>query len=219
MNYCLALLSALAVSGFFITSATGTTIYAADFSNAGEGSTHDTGADPIDASPITGTNWVLAFPAPSSDGTSNEFITVGGVMRIQDWGGEGTVTSNEITIASAGTVDITGAALSIGSDAFNIGTEGITWFYALNGSTTSVFLGETALGGGSVNAGTDVGHVFSSIAVEAGDSLFVGFTVEVDGADDGVEVSALTVDFTPVPEPTTTLLGTLGLLFLLRRRK
>jgi hypothetical protein len=209
-------LFALALVG----SASGTVIYTTDFSVGGQGSTHDTGgSDPIEGSPIVGANWTLSFPSPSSDGTTNEFITVGGLMRVQDWGGDGTVTSNPITITGDGTVDIIGAALSIGSDSFNnVGTEGITWFYTLNTTTTTLYLGETELGG-PVGAGTDVGNTFSPVAVSNGDTLSVGFTVEVDGADDGVEVTSVTVDFTAVPEPTTALLSGLSLLALLRRRR
>ena len=195
-------------------------IYTMDFSVVGQGSTHDTGGDAIDGSPITGANWVLSFPTPSSDGSTNEFITAGGVMRVQDWGGDGTVTSNPITITADGTMDVAGTALTIGSDSFNnVGTEGITWFYTVNGTPTSIYLGETELGGAPVNAGTDVGNTFPGVSVSPGDTVTVGFTVNVDGAGDGVEVSSLTVDFTPVPEPSSIAFLSLGVITLLRRRR
>ena len=194
-----------------------------DFSIDGQGSTHDnTGSDPVETSPISGgvapNDWVLTFPNPSSDGTTNEFITDGGVIRVQDWGGEGTVTGGWIATAD-GTVDITGTGLSIGEDAFNISTEGITWFYSLNGSpAVEVFLGNTELGG-PVGAGTDVGNTFTGVAVAAGDTLDYGFTVNVNGTGDGVEISSVEVDFTAVPEPSSAiLLGLAGLTIIRRRR-
>lgn len=196
-------------------------LYSMDFSTPDQGSTHDTGGDAIEASPIAGTNWTLTHSTPSSDSTTNEFITVAGsLMRVQDWGGDGTVTSSIINIVANGIVEITGTGLSIGGDSFNtVGTEGITWFYSINGGTTSTYLGETELGG-PVAAGTDVGNSFSSVAVTSGDTLLVGFTVNVNGAGDGVEISALDVEFTPVPEPSSSaLLGLGGLALILRRRK
>jgi len=200
-------------------------LYNMDFSIAGQGSTHDnTGSDPLEPSPVSGENWTLSYDSLSSDGSTNEFITVAGnLMRVQDWGGVGTVTSDVILIPSNGTVDITGSGLSIGSDTFNaVGTEGITWFYSLNGgSTIETFLGEVELGG-PVAAGTDVGYSFNHISVVAGDALKIGFSVNVNGTGDGVEISAMDVGFAPasVPEPTSSVLFSLaGLTYLFRRRK
>jgi len=195
---------------FYGQSANAILVYEADFTIDGQGATHDTVGDALESSPIAGANWVLTFGSPSSDGSTNEFITVGGVMRVQDWGGDGTVTSNPINIITDGTVDIIGRGLSIGSDAFNnVGTEGVTWFYSLNsGSPVSVFLGETELGG-PVSSGTDVGNTFSSIPVSLGDILEVGFTVNVNGGGDGVEISSLSVDFAAVPEPSAFLFASL----------
>ncbi len=183
-------------------------VYSMDFSVDGQGATHDTAGDTLETSPVTGANWTLTFDSASigSDGTTNEFRTTGGVMRVQDWGGAGIVTSVPISITSDGTVDIVGAGLTIGTDVFNtVGTEGITWFYALGGgANVEAFFGETELGG-PVSAGTSLGHTFSGIAVSDGDVLRVGFGVNVNGSGDGVEISSLSVDFnaTAVPEPTS----------------
>lgn len=216
-------ISAAAVVSFaFSFSNLSAALYSMDFSVLGQGVTHDTGGDAIEPSPIAGSNWRLTHSTPSSDGTTNEFITVSGsLMRVQDWGGAGTITSDVINIPANGTVDITSDGLSIGADAFNsVGTEGITWFYSINGnSAVEVYLGETELGG-PVAAGTDVSHNFNNVLVSAGDTLEIGFTVDVNGTDDGVEISAMDVEFTPVPEPTTSILLTLaGFSCLLRRKK
>lgn len=216
MNVQSTIHSCLTATGLLIASASGSIIYTADFSNPGEGSTHDDEGDGFETSPLSGTNWELSFGSLETDGTTNEFITVGGVMRVQDWGGSGTITSNPIPIASDGTVDIAGTALAIASgDAFNVAGEGITWFYTLNASTTSSAL----IGNGTAVNETDISNSFNSVAVSSGDTLLVGFTVDVDGLSDGAEISSLTVDFTPIPEPTTALLASLGLLALFRRRR
>ncbi|YCM43940.1 PEP-CTERM sorting domain-containing protein [Verrucomicrobiaceae bacterium 227] len=192
-------------------------IYMMDFSVAGQGSTHDTGGDALESSPVVGANWTLTFDSVASDGSTNEFITVGGLMRVQDWGGTGTVTGDAITIPAAGTVDISGVAAAIAAGpAFNAADEGLTWFYTLNGSTTTSGL----IGNATAVDGTDLSYSFSSIAVSSGDTLLVGFSVDVNGGDDGAEITSLDVDFTEtIPEPSTALLGGLALLGLLRRRR
>lgn len=218
---------ALALCFAFANIANADVVDSLDFSTDGQGSTHDTsGSDPIESSPISGgtapNDWTLTFDPGlvSSDGSTNEFITSGGVMRVQDWGGDGTVTGNWVA-SGDGTIDVIGAALTIGADSFNfVGTEGITWFYAINGGTaTTLYLGESELGG-PVAEGTDVGNTFSDIVVASGDSIDYGFTVNVNGAGDGVEISSVTVDFTAIPEPATaTLFGLAGLgLCVIRRR-
>jgi hypothetical protein len=196
-------------------------LYSIDFSVAAQGATHS-GSGTFAAGSATGTNWTLDWPGVPTDGTTNEFVTVGGLMRVQDWGANGTVTSDSIAVTSDGTVDITGAALSIGGDSFNsVGSEGITWFYSVNGgAAVTHYLGETELGGTQVDAGTDLGHSFSGIAVSSGDTLEVGFTVNVNGSGDGAEISSLVVELTPIPEPSSiALLGLGGLATLLRRRR
>lgn len=210
--------------GLLATCSIGTAaLYTADFSNAGEGLTHSTGTPPP-AGPhtVSGTNWELSYAtAPSTDSSGNQFITVGGVMSVLDWGGDGTITSDPILVTSDGTVDITGAAVAVGGDVFNsVGTEGITWFYKINTDpVVSIYYGETELGG-PVAGGTDIGNLFDDIAVSSGDTLLVGFTVNVNGGGDGADISSLEVELTPVPEPSSAaLLGLGGLALILRRRK
>lgn len=200
-------------------------VYDADFSIPGQGFIHSSNSPPAAGPQSTaGVNWIASYlTTPATDGSLNEFVTAGGLFRVQDFGGEGILQSNTITLAALGSVDISGVALTIGNDVFNsVGNEGITWFYSLNGgSRTEFFLGETELGGGAVPAGVDVGHRFLNVPVAAGDQLMVGFKVNVNGADDGVEISRLSVDFTAtaVPEPSSlALLALAGITSYSRRR-
>ena len=71
-------------------------VYTADFSNAGEGATHS-GSGTFAAGSVVGTNWSTSWPNVATDGTLNSFITAGGVMTVDDWGGDGTLTSETIT--------------------------------------------------------------------------------------------------------------------------
>ena len=191
------------------------TIYDIDFSVDSHGETHS-GSGSFTAGSFDGENWTLDWPDVQTDSTTNEFITTGGIIRVQDWGGTGTVTSDPITITDAGTVGISGAAVAIADGpAFNAGSEGLTWFYILNGVTIDSGL----LGNGTAVDGTDLGFSFSAIPVSSGDTLVVGFEVDVNGVSDGAEISSLTVDFAPIPEPSAALLGGLGLLTLLLRRR
>lgn len=197
-THCLLLVLALSCS--YLSAAS---IYTMDFSVAGQGATHVTESGP---SPTAGENWQLTYPAPETDSSMNEFVTVGGLMRVQDWGGEGTITSDTITILSNGTVSISGVGETIGDDVFNASSEGVSWFYSLNGDVpVNHFIGQAQLGGSDVVAGVDIGYAFFDIPVTIGDTLKVGFTVDVNGADDGVEVSSLAVDFTAIPEPTSSI--------------
>lgn len=196
-------------------------LYAADFSVSGQGVVHDDNDNPPGTlseqgfngpSTVSGENWTLTFDESTitTDGTPNEFITTGGVMRVQDFGGTGTVTSELLTITDTGTLTVTGSGVGVGGNAFNATAsgddEGITWFYILNGDTTSLFLDDSDFVGG-VDSGTDVGVSFDNIPVVAGDLLSVGFTVTVNGSSDGVEVSELTATIAAIPEPSSFLFG------------
>jgi len=214
-------LFAFSTAALMATGSTGAAeIYSMDFSIAGQGSTHDdTGSDPVESSPVVGSNWTLTFGSPSSDSTTNSFITDGGIMDIDDWGGDGTVTSDIINITGDGTVDIAGVAITDSSGlAFNASSEGFEWFYKLNGGSEVSFgaVGE-GFGGSDVGDGIDLSDSVTNIAVSNGDTLEVGFNVNVNGSNDGVDVSSLTVDF--IPEPASlALLGLGGLMMLGRRR-
>ena len=139
-------------------------------------------------------------------------------MVVQDWGGSGTLTSDTINITSSGTFDFSGSAVTVSDGpAFNVSSEGFEWFYAINGGTEVAFGGVgQGFGGSDVGDGVDLSDSVTDIAVSSGDTLQVGFNFNVNGANDGFEVSSMSVDV--IPEPSTALLSSLGLLALLRRR-
>ncbi len=210
--------------------ANGDVVDSLDFGTPGQGVTHTTTTGFSAPSGTMGgtapNDWMLTYVAAnvSTDTSLNEFITVPtGVMRVQDWGGAGTVTATPWVATSAGTVNIAGSGLTIGDDVFNnVGVEGITWFYSINGgATVNFFLGEAELtgSGNPVGSGVDVGHSFSGLSLNPGDSLSYGFTVNVDGANDGVEISAMTVDFTAIPEPGMSVLLVISLVGLAQCRR
>ncbi len=194
-------------------SASAALIYQADFSVAGQGSTHDnSGNDPFETSPVAGANWQLSFPTPSSDGSTNKFITENGAMVVDDWGGEGTITGDAVTVPTDGTITVAG--VGTGGD-FNATAEFFNWFYIVNSGTPVTF--GTTFGNPTAN-GTVFDGSLSGIPVSAGDTVQVGFTINVNGSSDGATVTALTIDHAPVPEPAgfallfVALLGCVGLL-------
>ena len=162
-----------------------------------------------------GENWTLTYPSVASDSTLNSFITNGSAMNISDWGGLGTVTGDLIHILDSGTVSISGVGTTVSSGlAFNASAEGFQWFYSLNSDSENAFgsVGE-GFGGSDVGDGVDLSASVSNLSVSPGDTLVVGFRINVNGADDGAAIRSLTVNLTPssvVPEPSTAM--TFGLL-------
>lgn len=162
-------------------------------------------------------DWVLTWGSISTDTSLNEFRVSGGNLRVQDWGGVGTLTSATPWQATTdGTLDIEGIASTI-DQGFNVSSEGITWFYSINGGdNVEQFLGDRT---------GDVSHTFSGIAISAGDQVSYGFYVNVNGAGDGADISSMSLNFfssggAGTPEPTSLLMfGSLGLLGLRRRSR
>lgn len=192
------------------------TVYDADFSTPGIGSTHTSGGDPLESSPIAGPNWTMSWPSPpASDTTTNSFITQGNTVFIDDWGGDGVLTSDAIDVSSYDLVDIAGVAATHGNDVFNnTSTEYFDWFYSIDAGSQ---VNQLFTNDGSLD------HTFSNVDVSGASSLVVGFSFNVNGAGDGVDVSSLTVSGQPtaIPEPATAVLGGLTLVAasLYRRRR
>lgn len=199
-----------------------------DFSTDGDGVIHRSPDFALPNSPVAGgaspNDWLISYDPinVATDTTLNEFQVQGGVMRVQDWGGVGTLTGNWMA-TSDGTIDIEGVGVTIGNAPFNstvvngpgiFVTEGITWFYQVNSDPiVEVTLDRVALTGDAgtpVTAGTSVGNIFEDIEVSAGDNISYGFWIAVEGENDGVEISSVTIDFSPVPEPASGLIIFLG---------
>lgn len=224
----------LAICAFAFASQTNAAVVdSLDFSIAGQGFTHDSNSVPVLPPPANGdsttggagpNDWTLvAGNDISSDTTLNEFVTTGGVMRVQDFGGLGTVTGSAWTATSAGTLDVLGTADTIGGSVFNgnagnpSAPEQFEWFYSINGApnVSQIF---TADGNLDISSAA-----FTGIALNAGDTVSYGFSIAVNGANDGAEISSMQLDFTPaaaVPEPSSlATLAFLSIGMISRRRR
>lgn len=197
----------------------GTVIYSADFSSDGVGYSHTTSSPPPDApSTVDGANWTIGYDVtPSSDSSANTFITSGGSLVSDDFGGEAYFETDDIDLTGYTSFSISAIAETIGNSVFNnLPTEHFTWTYLLddvvqNGDTLS-FTSD-----GSLN------YSIAEAAVSAASTLKVRFTFNINGSGDGFDISSIVVDgTTAVPEPSSAAL-LLGLgaatLFGMRRRK
>lgn len=159
--------------------------YAADFSVDGQGSTHDSQGDAIEASPIMGTNWSIFWAEPpATDGSTNSFITSGGNLISDDWGGAGSYESAAIDVSTVSSVSITTVGVTTGVATFNSGAEFFTWFYILDGVRTE---GLTTIDDGDLSYS-------ASVDVTGVNSMTVGFEFFINGSRDGFEISTVRVD-------------------------
>ncbi|MDB4669732.1 hypothetical protein OAF33_01670 [bacterium] len=172
-------------------------LYDADFSVAGIGATHDNGADTLEASPIIGGNWSMFWiDAPATDGSTNRFITEDGLLVSEDWGGEASFETDDISVTGETTIKIEALGATRGTATFNSAAEGFTWYYLLDGVRTDA---ATITNDGSLDYSVE-------IDVSGASTLVVGFTFNVNGAGDGFEISSVQVnDGVPTPEITLAL--------------
>ncbi|QTY26263.1 Calx-beta domain-containing protein [Flavobacterium sp. CS20] len=176
-----------------------TTIYNADFSNEGDGFADHTTSNPPAPAPASvgpfGTapnSWILSYTSiPGTDGTANSFKVVGGVLKSDDWGGQGIFESQVIDVSGMASVDISATSVNSGANDDNF-----TYFYILDG-------------GARVN--TNIGATITSDAVNynvlnldvsATSTLVVGFEFNENGGGDGYETSSFTVTGTPLTSDT-----------------
>ncbi|YCM45917.1 hypothetical protein V2O64_07800 [Verrucomicrobiaceae bacterium 227] len=160
--------------------------YSADFSVEGQGSTHDSGEDALETSPVAGANWLIRWDnPPGTDSSTNSFITSGGKLISSDWGGRAIFETEAIDVSGVNSVTISTLAETVGADVFNAGAEDFTWFYILDGGARVSQLPVTSDGSLDYSEVVDVTGV---------NSLVVGFEFEINGGGDGFEISSVRVD-------------------------
>ncbi|MEM9280401.1 MAG: PEP-CTERM sorting domain-containing protein, partial [Verrucomicrobiota bacterium] len=186
-------------------------IYSADFSTAGQGWVHNSfflfGSRPLPGpqSIVGGSNgaaegrWTASYDStPSTDFTLfNRFITAGGVMRIEDWGGEARLESFDIDVSQIDLVDISGVNAVLGNGADQFG-EYFDFYYRLDGGSA---IRQDFSSGGS--------YAITGLDTSGASTLSVGFEFNVNGSNgffnpDGWVVGSLTVN-NAVPEPSTVI--------------
>ncbi len=176
--------------------------------------THTTSSNDFGAS-ASGSNWAsgstnltngtFSWGTLATDTTANTATFGVGGFTASDWGGDGTYTSVTIDVSGLDGVNISYE----GSSVFNSSpTEFFDFFYQIDGGAPQAF-GTLAVSG-SVSGTQEV-------LLSGNNSLVVGFRFNHNGASDNAEVTELTV--TAIPEPSAALLGSFGLLALLRRRR
>lgn len=160
--------------------------------------THTTAMPLADGSAVIGTTGTFAFDSLATDTTANTATFSGTEFQANDWGGNGTFSSIGIDVSEFASVTISGAGTSV----FAASTEFFNFFYTLDGGTPINFA-----------PGDEV------VDTSGASNLVVGFAFNHNGASDNVQVTNLSVDGVAVPEPSAALLGGLGLLALMRRRR
>lgn len=170
-------------------------------------SSADSLASPPTAGSQTVGNGTFAWGSLLTDGGGNTATFASGQFSSADWGGTGTFTSVTIDVSAANEVDILGQY----DGGFNTGTEFSRFFYDIGGGP--VFFGE----GVEDATATDLAVSVLALDVSSVSSMTVGFDYSHNGSSDFFNVDSLTV--TVVPEPSAVVLGSIGLLGLLRRRR
>lgn len=169
-----------------------------NFGAAASGSNWAAGSTPL-------ANGAFSWGTLATDTTANTATFGAGGFTASDWGGDGTYTSVTIDVSGLEGVNIAYA----GSSTFNsVPTEYFHFFYQVDGGGLQTF-------GSLIASGTVTGT--QSVLLSGNTSLVVGFRFNHNGASDNATVTELSV--TAIPEPAAAMLGSLGLLALLRRRR
>lgn len=119
-----------------------------------------------------------------------------------------------LTLGSAGGLELGIWEISVYSSDYNIGSDFNQRVGIIKGVTETVY--SSSVDG--VNLGPATTFQFTSDGVSAY-SLFLRDAVAAGGINDAIRLNGIDLTFIAVPEPSTALLGGLGLLALLRRRR
>lgn len=182
MNIRFFLLSSLLISGAY-----GADLYESDFSVDGQGATHDSGSDTLEASPVLGENWSIFWDVdPLTDSSTNSFVTQGGILFSEDWGGFASFETDEIDVSGVDSINIVALASTRGNGgAFNAGSEQFAWYYLLDGARTD---------GPVFTEDGDLNFSLEGVDVSGVSALKVGFTFNINGGTDGFDVTSITVN-------------------------
>lgn len=179
-----------------------TTVYDADFSNAGDGfADHSSSAPPVPGPVSVGpfgvspNSWELSYTiTPNTDGSANSFKVVAGELQSDDWGGQGIFTSQNIDVSAISSVNISAIGVNSGAN-----DDDFTYFYILDGGSRV----ETSVG--ASNNGDAVNYSVLGLDVSSASTLVVGFEFSENGGGDGYDISEFTVNIASSnPAPVIT---------------
>jgi hypothetical protein len=143
----------------------------------------------------------------ATDTTPNTAVFSGGTFAANDWGGIGTFTSIAIDVSGIDAVN-----LSAQFDGFyNLASEFSGFFYDIGGGPITFGAGVE----GVTYSDQPVG--ITGLDVSAASELVVGFRYSHNGSSEFFGVDSLTVS--EIPESSGLLVGVIGLLGLIRRRR
>ena len=173
-----------------------TTLYDADFSNDGDGFPDHTTSNPPASAPASvgpfGTSpnsWELSYTSePNTDSTPNSFKVVGGVLKSDDWGGQGIFESQSIDVSTISSINITATSINSGAN-----DDDFKYFYILDGGSRV----ETS------DVSSNPIYSITNLDVSSNSTLVVGFEFSENGSGDGYETSEFKVEGLSSGAPNT----------------